>query len=161
MIKTRRRIFFYPVPGYSQLANWRNGHHAGDEHSITSLLAEHSDSSGMPAPEPGYRLNEYKSANGVTVRYRKSPWEVVKTEEYIANIPQMQEYSEIAICYCEYSPLPEAENPWVEMNRPIVSLDSFEDEKAYETWLSEQPESVREESRAATARLKGKVSERV
>jgi hypothetical protein len=160
MTKSRRRIFFYPVPGYSQLENWTNGHHAGNERSITSLLAEHSDSSGMPAPEPGYRLNEYKSANGATARYRKSPWEVVKTEEYVANIAGMQE-CEIVICYCEYNPLPEAENPWVEMNCPMVSLDSFDDEEAYETWLSEQPESVREESRATTAWLKSKVAEGV
>ncbi|MGB3559562.1 MAG: hypothetical protein WBD58_18100 [Geitlerinemataceae cyanobacterium] len=141
----RRKIFFYPVPGQTDRTYWKSGIHACSDRSTTLLLAEYSDSSGKAVPSEGYRLSEYKrdpasstfNHGGATTHFRKSPWVVVSVEEYVANVEGMQKYSEVAICYCDYLPLPEEENPWIEMQRSMLSLNSFAgDKQAFEAFVS-------------------------
>jgi hypothetical protein len=50
---------------------------------------------------------------------------------------------DVVIAYCAYAPLPENENPWVEMAPAIVSLESFGgDVAAYDAWKSRQVVTV-------------------
>lgn len=144
MTKMRRKIFFYPVPGQTTQPYWKSGIHACNDRSTTMLLAEHSDSSGQSSPEPGYRLNEYKRDSESasfhhgrsTTHYRKSPWIVVSVEEYIANLEGRQKYGEVVICYCDYLPLAESENPWREMKKSMISPDSFGgDDRSFDEFL--------------------------
>jgi hypothetical protein len=142
--KMRRKVFFYPVPGQTTQTHWKSGIHAGSDRSTTLLLAEHSDSSGKASPDVGYRLSEYKrdpasstfNHGGATTHFRKSPWVVVSVEEYIANLEGMQKYGEVAICYCDYVPLPEEENPWLELQKSTISPDSFGgDRESFEAFV--------------------------
>ncbi len=131
--KIKRKIFFYPAPGQSSQAHWRSGVHACSDRSSTMLLAEYSDYSGKSSPQEGDRIREYKrdvegstfDHGRSTTHYRKSPWIVSSIEEYVANVDGLQKYTEVIFCYCDYQPLTDLENPWVEMNQSIVSPDSF------------------------------------
>jgi len=96
----------------------------GDEHgwrerkfqhsgSLTSILAEHFDSSGGKIPEPGYRPPEFLKLNnsdplGGKTHYRKSDWEVSRVEVYPQEHPGL-DFDEVVICYCEYMPLEKTE----------------------------------------------------
>lgn len=128
----RRKVFFYPVPGQTSQSHWQSGTHACSDRSLTMLLAEHSSGSGKPSPDVGYRLGEYKRDSdsssfdhgGSTTHYRKSPWVVASVEEYVANTGT-EKFSEVVFCYCDYAPLPDEENPWIETRKSIVSPDSF------------------------------------
>jgi hypothetical protein len=145
-----RRIYFYPQAGYSSLPQWQPGHHACAPESATNLLAEYYDCSDKPAPSEGYRLTEYKQDDeaatfdhrGGTTHYRPGPWQVDRVEEYVGNTG-MEEHSEIVICHCRYAPLPDHENPWVEMSPAVVSVESFGgDVEAYEAWKATQVVTV-------------------
>jgi hypothetical protein len=89
--------------------------------ALTSILAEHFDSSNSPLPEPGYRLREYHRIEpfvdpkfpGASTHSRVGDWEVVRVEEYTPDLPT-SDFEAIVICYCQYSsvstplePLPE------------------------------------------------------
>lgn len=96
-------------------------------------------------PNPGDRLTEYKCDDqaasfdhrGGTTHYRPGPWQVTRVDEYVGNTGQ-EHHDAVYICLCVYDPLPEAENPWVEMAPAIVSPDSFGgDVAAYEAWKAE------------------------
>lgn len=108
--------------------------------SLTWTIAEHWDSSNTPLPEPGYRPPEFLKLDdsdplGGKTHYRQSNWEVVRVEVYTPEIPT-SELDEIAICYCEYSPI---EAPLEPMPPRQVSLDSFGgDGQAYRHWLESQ-----------------------
>ncbi len=143
---TKRRVYFYPAAGQSMAPDWQYGHHAMNPDSVTSLLAEYYCCSGQSAPSLGYRLDEFKHDNaaatfdhqGGVTHHRHSPWLVSQVEEYVANTG-LEALGEVVICLCDYSPLPEEENPWVETAPPQVSLDSFDgDAAAYGAWQRSQ-----------------------
>lgn len=108
---------------------------------VADIIGQHYIGSGQ-VPTEGYRLIDYKydqasatiEHHGGATHERQSPWRVVKTEEYPANTG-MEEFSEIVIAYCELAPLPDEENPWIELGAPIISPDSFGgDVAAYQDW---------------------------
>lgn len=80
--------------------------------ALTDVLAEHFDSTGKPAPEPGYRLREYhhieKFKNpqfpGASTHSRVGDWEVTRVEEYMTETPGA-EFGSVVICYCKYVPV--------------------------------------------------------
>jgi hypothetical protein len=80
--------------------------------ALTSILAEHFDSSNSPLPEPGYRLREYHRIEqfvdpkfpGASTHSRVGDWEVVRVEEYTPELP-ISDFEAIVICYCQYSPV--------------------------------------------------------
>jgi hypothetical protein len=104
--------------------------------SLTWLIAEYYSSSGKPAPSVGYRLRE--SIPGKKDYYRDNGWEVVRVEEYSANIPTF-DFDEIVVCYCEYKPLP-SDEAWEKKSlRVAPNLDSFgRDEAEFESWKKSQ-----------------------
>lgn len=116
----------------------------------TDILAQHLDYSNKPVPQTGYRLMEFKTDDtsatfdhqgGVTHR-RFSPWQVTRVDEYVANTGQ-ELMDEVVVCYCNYVPLPEQDNPWVEVAPALVSVESFGgDVAAYEAWRATQAVTV-------------------
>jgi hypothetical protein len=118
--------------------------------ALTDFLGQHFDYSGDSPPESGYRLPEFKQDDqaatfdhrgGITHR-RLSPWCVAKIDEYVGNTGQ-EEMGEVLIAYCDYAPLPDRENPWVETQPATVSAESFGgDVAAYEQWKSTQVVTV-------------------
>jgi hypothetical protein len=80
--------------------------------ALTSILAEHFDSSNSPLPEPGYRLREYHRIEqfvdpkfpGASTHSRVGDWEVVRVEEYTPEL-STADFEAIVICYCQYSPV--------------------------------------------------------
>jgi hypothetical protein len=80
--------------------------------ALTSILAEHFDSSNSPVPEPGYRLRDYHRIEqfvdpkfpGASTHSRVGDWEVVRVEEYTPDLPTT-DFEAIVICYCQYSPV--------------------------------------------------------
>lgn len=121
----------------------------GSVHSLTWTLAEHYDSSGKPAPEPGYRLTESvfvpEAADATfpnaATHYRDNGWEVVRVHEYTPDIPPPYgaEFDAICICYCAYKPIENA--PLKQSHRMPVSLESFGgNQEAYDRWLMSQPD---------------------
>ncbi|ASC70309.1 hypothetical protein XM38_012460 [Halomicronema hongdechloris C2206] len=141
-----RQILFYPEAGYSSLPDWQYGHHAGDSESVTTLLREYYDGAGNEPISVGHRPFDFKRDNdaatfdhrgGVTHR-RLSPWRVTKVDEYVGNTGQ-EDMDGIVVAYCTYDPLPEEQNPWVEVEPAIVSVESFDgDRAAYEAWKKTQ-----------------------
>lgn len=114
--------------------------------ALTDILSQHFDYSIKPAPGPGYRLLEFKhdpesatfDHQGSATHHRESPWRVARVDEYVGNTGQ-EEMAELLIAYCDYAPLPEEENPWVEMAPAGISLDSFGgDVEAFEAWKKSQ-----------------------
>lgn len=130
-------ILFKALPGSS---GWED--RTFPDGGLSDILAQHHDFPGRPAPGPGYRLLEGKhdqdsasfAHHGGLIHERESLWQVVRTEKYAANTG-LEEFWEIILAYCEYSPLPEAKNPWIEMGAAVVSPDSLGgDAIAYEAW---------------------------
>jgi hypothetical protein len=118
--------------------------------SLTDLLGQYFDYSNGPAPDVGYRLPEFKHDDaaatfdhrGGVTHQRLSPWNVSRVDEYVGNTGQ-ETMDDVVIAYCAYAPLPENENPWVEMAPAIVSLESFGgDVAAYDAWKSRQVVTV-------------------
>ncbi|MCL1466912.1 hypothetical protein [Argonema galeatum] len=80
--------------------------------ALTTLLAEHYDSSNAPLPEPGYRLRDYhrierfvdESYPDASTHSRVGDWEVARVEEYTPKI-SVTDFESIVICYCRYSPV--------------------------------------------------------
>lgn len=82
-------------------------------------------------PEPGERLIQYRTQDGQE-ESGWSPWVVDRVESYPANIPGLQQYSEIVLCLCKNSPV---EPDWKPVGPGIVSVDSFGgDVEAFEEW---------------------------
>ena len=79
--------------------------------ALTTILAEHYDSSDLPLPQPGYRLREYQhletSANpqfpAASTHSRMGDWQVTRVEVYTPAIAA-SEFDTIAVCYCKYVP---------------------------------------------------------
>jgi hypothetical protein len=112
--------------------------------SLTNLLAESYDSSGKGSPEIGYRPLEFvkveseydPSRHAESTHYKGSDWVVDRVEEYPANMPGLQLFDEIVVCYCKYSPV---DSILVPMPDRIVSLDSFGgDQEAFDQWKASQ-----------------------
>lgn len=112
---------------------------------VADILGQHYLGSGN-IPQQGDRLTEYKCDDqattfdhrGGTTHYRPSPWQVTQVEEYVGNTG-LEAMQQVAIAYCAYAPLPEQDNPWLEMAPAIVSLDSFDgDVAAYDAWKAKQ-----------------------
>jgi hypothetical protein len=80
--------------------------------ALTTILAEHYDSSNGSLPEPGYRLREYHrierfvddNYSGASTHSRIGDWEVARVEEYTPETP-IADFKSIVICYCKYSPI--------------------------------------------------------
>ncbi|EKU99700.1 hypothetical protein Lepto7375DRAFT_1768 [Leptolyngbya sp. PCC 7375] len=124
---TRKLILFYADSGddskdYATLVR-------GDDRQELRLLAQYYDSSNKPIPNEGYRLSEYKRGEiGGVLRpthHRPGPWMVEIVENYVPDLPIGTEFGEVVICTCGYSPLPEAENPWIEMIQRQVSEEQL------------------------------------
>lgn len=80
--------------------------------SFSDILAQHFDYSDGPGPVPGARLTEYRGNGHLKASFwRPGPWQIVTVDEYVCRTGQ-EEFSEVAICHCEYLPLPEDVNPW-------------------------------------------------
>lgn len=112
---------------------------------LADILGQHY-LNGADEPTPGDRLPEFQHSpttatfdhGGGTTHHRPGPWQITRVEEYPCNTGT-EDYEGIYLCHCIYAPLPETENPWVEMPRAIVSPDSFGgDLKAYQQWQETQ-----------------------
>lgn len=108
----------------------------GGSSDILTQTVDYSD--GEP-PNVGDRPLEYQDGGHLEASStRFSPWRVSRVEEYVANTG-MEEFSEVVVAYCEYSPLPEEENPWQKSILGKVSVDSFGgDAEAFEEWKRSQ-----------------------
>ena len=105
----------------------------GNSDSCTSILQENWDSSGKGDPQPGDRILNHKTDETGQGWTRRGDWVIDRVESYPANIPGLQEFSEILICTCKYAPI---ESEWKSNGKGIVSLDSFGgDVEAFEAWL--------------------------
>ena len=99
-------------------------------HPAWTVLCVQTDHSGKPAPEPGYRLNEYKGGPDHS-HSRLGPWKVESEGQcYPANMPGMQNFDEVWMYECVYDPLPESDNPWIETHKL--------DPATYPDWLKEE-----------------------
>ncbi len=161
----RRLIIFRADRGeiekYRQITETNHGesfYRVANAKSVPSLIwtiAEYHDSTGKPAPQPGYRLTETVPEDRDS--FRDSGWEVIRVEEYTPEIPAPYgaEFDSICICYCVYKPL-SPEDEWTKKaHRLSPSLASFGgDESAYKAWLESQSESTQKESLATTQWLK-------
>ena len=108
---------------------------------LWNTLGIHLDYSDAEYPTPGDRpINEYlKDEAGRKTHSRFTPWVVESVEAYVPDLPIGQRFDEVVICTCAYSPLPEAENPWVPINRLQPTVESFGgDADAFEAWRSDQ-----------------------
>ena len=95
-------------------------------HPAWTVLNIQTDSSGKSAPEPGYRLHEFKSGYS-----RLGPWKVESDGQcYPADMPGMQDFDEVWMYECVYDPIPEADNPWIETHKL--------DPATYPDWLKEE-----------------------
>ncbi len=144
--KPRKLILFQPNSGEEEKYCEHNGfgswdvlyrvNHPDSPKSCTKFLEEHSDSSGKPLPEPGYRLT--RSIKNSDDLFTDSGWEVVKVVAYETDDLEA-DYQIIAICYCDYLPLPEHEQWTKKAYRAKVSPDSFGgDEAKYQEYLNSQ-----------------------
>ncbi|EKU99737.1 hypothetical protein Lepto7375DRAFT_1805 [Leptolyngbya sp. PCC 7375] len=129
----QRTYLFYANSGDETKDTSRLISPTGDE-TLHSLLSQHFDCSpNAEAPEEGYRLSEYKSdpdaysrqlspreAAGST-HHRPGPWVVTRVESYLPDLPVGTEYTEVVMCWCDYQPLLEADNPWIEMIIPSLA----------------------------------------
>lgn len=89
-------------------------------------------------PEPGERLTQYKTDSDGRTLTGWSSWIIDRVETYPANLPGYQEFSEIIVCFCKFSPV---DPEWSATPEPAVSLDSFGgDAEAYRNWLESQVE---------------------
>lgn len=126
---TRKLILFYADSGNDELDYGTLTR--GNDSQELRLLGQYYDSSNKPAPTEGYRLSEYKSGlvgddrRPTTTHHRPGPWMVETVESYLPDLPVGTEFGEVVICTCGYSPLPEAENPWVEMIQRQVSEEQL------------------------------------
>ena len=134
-----KTYIFYGCSG-DEAKDWSTLTRSDGSQSRHRLLAQHHDCRpNAEAPEEGYRLSEYKhdpqaystplterQAAGST-HYRPGPWIVTRVESYLPDLPVGTEYTEVVMCWCDYQPLPEAENPWVEMiiRNEVTFEDSF------------------------------------
>ncbi len=82
--------------------------------SLHKLIEQHLDPTNGPAPKSGYRLSE-TSPDGT--HCRQSPWIVYRKESYVPDIPIGTKYIEVVICWCDWQPLSDEENPWIEIAR--------------------------------------------
>lgn len=104
-----------------------------DKNSGTSILQENWDYSGKGDPQPGDRISDHKSDETGQGWTRRGDWVIDRVESYPANIPGLQEFSEVLICTCKYDPI---ESEWRSNGKGIVSLDSFGgDVDAFKSWL--------------------------
>jgi hypothetical protein len=113
--------------------------------SLTSILAEHFDSSDDGLPEIGYRPPEFVRVEqfvdpqfpSAKTHYRQGDWEVARVETYEHEVGRpYAEYDMVVICYCKYNPINAPLKPMPERQ---VSVDSFGgDKEAYEQWLESQ-----------------------
>ena len=115
---SRKLILFYANSGDSGL-DYGTLTRGDNDNQRLKLLAQYYDSSDSPAPDEGYRLSSYKQAevDGVTrnTHHRPGPWSVETVESYLPDLPMGTEFGEVVICTCDYTPLPDDENPWVEL----------------------------------------------
>jgi hypothetical protein len=104
--------------------------------SVTDILEENWDASGKSLPEPGDRTRSYKTDEKGITWVRWGDWVATRVESYPANIPGLQDYSEIVLCRCKYDPIP---LEWSRVKRGVVTVDSFGgDVESFETWKRSQ-----------------------
>lgn len=142
----RKLILFQPNSGEDEKYCEQNGfetwdvlyrvNHPESPKSSTRFLEEHSDSSGKPLPEPGYRLT--RSIKDSEDLFTDSGWEVVKVVTYETDDPEA-DYQIMAIAYCDYLPLSDDEQWTNQAHRYPVSIDSFGgDELKYQEYMQTQ-----------------------
>jgi len=144
--KPRKLILFQPNSGEEEKYCKHNGfdswdvlyrvNHPDSPKSCTKFLEEHSDSSGKPLPEPGYRLT--RSIKDSADLFTDSGWEVVRVSTYETDDPEA-DYPIIAICYCDYLPISNDEQWTKKAHRAKVSPDSFGGDKTkYREYMDSQ-----------------------
>ncbi len=103
----------------------------------TSILQESLYCSGE-APKEGDRITNHKTDDEGYGWSQWGDWIVDRVESYPANIPSYQEYGEIVLCLCKYSPI---DASWTRQDKGIVSVDSFgcdaEGLAAFDKWYAE------------------------
>ncbi|NEZ61992.1 hypothetical protein D0962_04250 [Leptolyngbyaceae cyanobacterium CCMR0082] len=128
-----KTYIFYGCSG-DESKDWSTLTGSDGSQSQHRLLSQHFDCSpNAEAPEEGYRLSEYKNdpsaysrplnkreAAGST-HHRPGPWVVTRVESYLPDLPVGTEYTEVVMCWCDYQPLLEADNPWIEMIMPNLA----------------------------------------
>lgn len=79
--------------------------------ALTRILAEYSDSSDSPIPEPGYRPTEFvrvenavNESHGYSTHYKAGDWVVDRVDQHPSEIAG-SEYDLIALCWCKYEPI--------------------------------------------------------
>lgn len=126
---TRPRKYYIYRADWGEKQGWRT---FSGSRSLTGILEEHFDSSGGAIPEVGDRLTEGKKDDDGTYYSRWGDWVVDRVESYLPDVPVGQEFTEVVICWCKYSPI---EPVWVPQGKSIVSVESFGgDRAALEQW---------------------------
>ncbi|HIK33365.1 MAG TPA: hypothetical protein IGS17_15885 [Oscillatoriales cyanobacterium M59_W2019_021] len=129
MTKPKTHKYIIYRAHWSEDKGWRT---FSGSRSLTGILQEHFDSSGRPIPEVGERLTEGKKDEDGTHYSRWGDWVVDRVESYLPDLPVGQEFTEVVICWCKYSPV---EPVWVPQGKSIVSVESFGgDVEAFEEW---------------------------
>lgn len=141
------RLTIFQASTFDELQKAPGGLERLEDMGITGhILRQYFDYSNQPAPSTGYRLKEFKTDGGTAsfdhqggvTHHRLSDWRVARAETYVANTGY-EAFDEVVVAYCEYSPLPDEENPWIEMAPARVTVDSFGgNEKAFEEWKHAQ-----------------------
>lgn len=138
MNKPRTRKYIIYRADWGEKQGWRT---FTGTRTLTGILNETFDSSGGAIPEAGERLTDDKKDDDGTYYSRWGDWVVDRVESYLPDMPVGQEFTEVVICWCKYSPV---EPVWVPQGKSIVSVESFGgDRAAFEKWKLENADNPR------------------
>lgn len=103
--------------------------------SSSDILAQTIDFSDGPLPKVGDHIREYRDNGHLKASStRLSPWRVTRVEAYAANTG-LEEFDEVVVAYCEYSPLHGEDNPWRESALGQITVENFGgDVDAFDQW---------------------------
>lgn len=105
----------------------------------SDILSQTIDFSDGAPPQVGDRTLKVKDHGHLEASStRRSLWRVTKVEEYAANTG-MEEFSEVVVATCEYSPLSEEDTPWNRSHLGSITVENFGgDVEAFEKWQHSQ-----------------------
>lgn len=105
----------------------------------SDILSQRLDYSDGAPPRVGDRTLEFKDAGHLEPSSsRLSPWRVARVEEYVGNTG-LESMDEVVVAHCEYSPLPEEENPWTQSTMGQITVENFGgDTEAFTHWRESQ-----------------------
>lgn len=99
-------------------ADWDTLHNAGIYPTFpggasSNILSQAMNYSNGSAPAIGERLTEARdNAHREPASYRPGPWVVASVERYSAESDAPEQWGEVVLARCEWSPLSDDENPW-------------------------------------------------